>query len=215
MRSDPGMPGLSSHRAQRCAVEQLDGGDRGRLEPRHGAAGGLEAIEEDQRARLVGVLVDGQVGDLADEAERAFRADHQVGEDVERVGEIDQRVEAVAGGVLEPELVADALRPARIGARRRGQARPAARAGRPWLFAEAGAAVRHPGYRARVPSASTRRMAGERVIAVLRRAAAHAAGVVGGDAADRRGVDRGRVRADLAAVAAPAGGWRRRRCTPG
>jgi hypothetical protein len=39
---------------------------------------------------------------------------------------------------------------------------------------------------------------GQRVIGVLRRAAAHAAGVVGDDAADFAGVDRGRIRADLA-----------------
>ena len=46
--------------------------------------------------------------------------------------------------------------------------------------------------------------AGQRVVAVLRRAAAHAAGVVGGDAADHRGVDRGRIGSDLAAVARQA-----------
>jgi hypothetical protein len=41
--------------------------------------------------------------------------------------------------------------------------------------------------------------AGQRLVAVLRRAAAHAAGVVGGDAADHGRVDAGRVRPDLAA----------------
>ena len=40
--------------------------------------------------------------------------------------------------------------------------------------------------------------AGQRAVAVLRRAAAHAGGVVGGDAADLGGADRGRVGADLA-----------------
>ncbi|MNE44040.1 hypothetical protein D3C80_1382500 [compost metagenome] len=40
--------------------------------------------------------------------------------------------------------------------------------------------------------------AGQGVVGVLRRAAAHAAGVVGDDAADLASVDRGRVRADLA-----------------
>ncbi len=40
---------------------------------------------------------------------------------------------------------------------------------------------------------------GERMIAVGADAAAHARGVVGGDAADLRGVDRGRIGADLAA----------------
>ncbi|MNN40413.1 hypothetical protein D3C81_1544870 [compost metagenome] len=46
---------------------------------------------------------------------------------------------------------------------------------------------------------------GQGVIGVLRRAAAHAAGIVGDDAADLAGVDRGRVRADLASE----------RCQPG
>ncbi|MNP05662.1 hypothetical protein D3C76_976170 [compost metagenome] len=41
--------------------------------------------------------------------------------------------------------------------------------------------------------------AGEGVVGVLRGAAAHAAGVVGDDAADLAGVDRGRIGADLAA----------------
>ena len=41
-------------------------------------------------------------------------------------------------------------------------------------------------------------MPGQGVIGVLRRAAAHAAGIVGDDAADFAGVDRRRVRADLA-----------------
>ncbi|MNG12921.1 hypothetical protein D3C84_965630 [compost metagenome] len=43
------------------------------------------------------------------------------------------------------------------------------------------------------------------MIGILRRAAAHAAGIVGDDAADLAGVDRGRVRADLASE----------RCQPG
>ncbi len=41
--------------------------------------------------------------------------------------------------------------------------------------------------------------AGQGAVAVLRRAAAHAGGVVGGDAADLAGVDRGRVGADFVA----------------
>ena len=71
--------------------------------------GAANIREENQRARLERVFDDGMVGDARDEAERAFRADHQVTEDVERVFVIDQRVQAVAGGVLDLELVADAL----------------------------------------------------------------------------------------------------------
>ena len=44
---------LVLHRAQRRAVEQLDRGDRRLLEPRHRAAGRLDVVEQDQRARLV------------------------------------------------------------------------------------------------------------------------------------------------------------------
>ena len=197
-RAQPlGHAGLVLHRVQRRAVEQLDRDDGRLLQARHGAARGLEPVEQDQRARLVGVLLDGLVGDLADEAERSFRADHQVGEDVDRVGEVDQRVQAVAGRVLEPELVADA----------RGERRVLAR--RPRQLAEAldelGPQLRELGPARRVARVEHRAVgeddaqAGERVVAVLRRAAAHAAGVVGGDAADHRGVDRGRIRADLPA----------------
>ena len=56
------------------------------------------------------MLGDRAVGDLGDETQGAFRPDHQVLEDVERVLEIDQGVEAVAGCVLDAELAPDALR---------------------------------------------------------------------------------------------------------
>ena len=192
-----GHAGLVLHRAQRGAVEQLDRGDRRLLQSRHRAARGLEVVEQDQRARLVRVLLDRPVRDLADEAERSFRADHQVGEDVDRIAEVDQRVQAVAGGVLEPELVADARGERRVLARRPRQLGQA--------LDELGPQPRELGAARRVARVEHRAVgeddaqAGERVVAVLRRAAAHAARVVGGDAADHRGVDRRRVRADLAA----------------
>ena len=150
------------------------------------------------------------VGDLADEAERAFRADHQVREDVDRIAEVDQRVQAVAGRVLEPELVADARGQRRVCARRPRRARPrlATSSGRSVANAARLAGVARVEHRA---VGEHDAQAGERVVAVLRRAAAHAAGVVGGDAADHRGVDRRRVRADLAAQRREACDWRRRR----
>jgi hypothetical protein len=155
----------------------------------------------------------GLVRDLADEAEGSFRADHQVGEDVDRIGEVDQRVQAVAGRVLEPELVADAARQA---SRPRASPAPARRGPR---RARAAASRTRPGSAASrvsstVPSAKTTAQAGERVVAVLRRATAHAAGVVGGDAADHRGVDRGRIRGRSCGPAAQAGDWLRRRSRP-
>ena len=149
---------------------------------------------------LFGVLRDRAIGDLADESERAFGADHEVREDVDRVGEVDQRVEAVAGGVLHPELVPDARGQRFVGARRRGRARRARARGRACRARNA-ARLAASRVSSTVPSASTTRSAGERPVAVLRRAAAHAARVVGGDAADHRGVDRRRIGADLAAEA--------------
>ena len=112
---------LALDRAQRRAVGELDRGHRRALEQRDGAARGLEIVEQDQRARLVGVVGDGRVGDLADESERAFGADHQMREHVDRVVEIDQRVQAVAGRVLHPELVADPRRERFVAARRAGE----------------------------------------------------------------------------------------------
>jgi hypothetical protein len=145
----------------------------------------------------VGVLLDGAVRDLADEAEGSFRADHQVREDVDRIVEVDQRVEAVAGRVLEAELVADA----------RGELGVCAR-----LVRELGESFDEIGTRARELGAARRvacvehaavgeddAHAGERVVAVLGRPAAHPARVVGGDAADHRCVDRRRIGADLPA----------------
>ena len=116
-----GMPGLSSteRRLARSIISTAETGAR--LQPDHRPAARIDdAGEQHQRARLVGVFRDSAVGDLGDEAERALRADHQVLQDVDRVGEVDQRVEAVAGGVLDRVLAADARQPVR---RRRGCAR--------------------------------------------------------------------------------------------
>ena len=101
-------PRLALHRAQRRAVGELHGSDRRAFQDRHGEARRFQIVEQDQRARLVGVIGHGAIGDLAQESQRALGADHQVREDVDRVREIHQRIEAVAGGVLHAELVADA-----------------------------------------------------------------------------------------------------------
>ena len=189
--------GLVFDRMQGRAVEQFDGGNRLRLEADDGLAGGADVREEDQRAGLERVFDDGLVGDARNEAERAFGADHQVRQDVDRVFVIDQRVEAVAGGVLDLELVADALGQPGIVARVAAQA---------FQFAEQhGVAVREGVDAERIFGVEQGAVgehdaqAGQRPVAVLRRAAAHAGGVVGGDAADLGGTDRGRVGADLAA----------------
>ena len=103
-----GHAGFGFDREQRGAIGQFNRGHRRGFQRGDRAAGGFDIIEQDERTRLVRVVGHGAVGDLGDEAERALRADHQMGKHVERVGEVNQRVQAVAGGVLHAELVPDA-----------------------------------------------------------------------------------------------------------
>ncbi len=74
---------------------------------RDGAGAGIGIGEDDEVGRLVRMLVDGAVGHLGDEAERALRADDQVDQDVDRVVEIDQRIDRIADGVLDPVFLPD------------------------------------------------------------------------------------------------------------
>ncbi|MNZ69971.1 hypothetical protein D3C78_882890 [compost metagenome] len=184
------------YRAQAAAVEQLHRGHRLLLEQRHRAAAVLHVGEDDQRAGLVRVVGHGVVGHRADEAQGAFGADHQVVEDVQRLVEVDQRVEREAGGVLQPVLVADP-----VGQRGVGAGLPA-QLGQ--LGEQRAVALPEGAHAGRILAVHHRAVgqhqaqAGEGLVAVLRGAAAHAAGVVGDDAADLRRVDRRRVRADLA-----------------
>jgi hypothetical protein len=113
---DGRQPGLVFDRAQGRAVEQLDSRHGLRLEADDRFAGGANVREEHERAGLERVLDHGVVGDARNEAERAFRADHQMRQDVDRVFIIDQGVQAVTGGVLDLELVADAFGQLAIGA---------------------------------------------------------------------------------------------------
>ena len=116
-------------------------------------------------------------------------------QDVDRVFVIDQRIEAVAGGVLDLEFVADALSQFRVVARVAPHARQFVeqdgvgfREGfdTHCIFGvEHGAIGEHDAH------------AGDCPVAVLGRAAAHAGGVVGGDAADFAGVDRSGIGADF------------------
>ena len=55
------------------------------------------------------VLLHRVIGDFGDETQRAFRADHQMLENLEGVLVIDQRVEAVTAGVFDLEFIADAF----------------------------------------------------------------------------------------------------------
>ena len=199
--------------AQRRAVGEFHGGHRCALQPRDGAAGGPEIVEEDQCARLVGVLGYRAIGDLADESERAFGADHQVREHVDRILEVDQRIQAVARRVLHSELVPDARRERSLSRARRASA--SRRAHEIALLREKrGAACRVARIEHRAVGEHDAH-ARQRVIAVLRGSAAHSARVVGGDAADHRRVDRRRVGTDLAAERRRAGRLATAPITPG
>jgi len=188
--------GLVLHAGQRSTVHQLHRGHRQRLEQRHRGAGIGQAVEQQQRGRLVRVLGHRAIGDGGQKAERALGADHQVRQDVDRIGKVDERVQAIAGGVLEAVLGADATghRLALRAPRQRGQpqqqrgVRAAERRHAGGLFGVQQRAVGQDDPRA-----------GQRVVAVVAHAAAHAAGVVGGDAADLGRIDGGRVGPDLAA----------------
>ncbi len=117
-------------------------------------------------------------------------------ENVQWLVVVNQRIERKAGGVLQSVLVADLRRQFGIGAgfaaqlgqllKQRGVA-VAERGNAGGIFAvDHGAVGQHDA------------QPGEGFVGVLRRAAAHAAGIVGDDAADLGGIDRGRIRADLA-----------------
>ena len=191
-----GRPGLPSTERSAGAVRELHRGHGGRLSrppprrPFQIVGNRISALAlSGTRARYDSVI-------SRDESERAFGADHEVREDIEGILEIHQRVEAVAGGVLHPELVTDARGKRRVAraARPSASSAPEARS----MPRGTGAGSRGPACRARCRRPGSRGSPCERTVAVLGRAAAHAACVVRGDAADHRGVDRRGVGADLA-----------------
>jgi hypothetical protein len=119
-----------------------------------------------------------------------------MGHDIEGILEIDQGVEAVAGGVLDLELMADAL---------------AELARRPALRPQGGEALKQMTMTVRelgpalVVGGIDHGAVGQHqahavqgLVAVLLHPAAHAAGVVGEDATDLGAVDGGRIGPDLA-----------------
>ena len=96
-------------------LDVLGGGDAGGGldaaigEPRDGAGAGMRIGERDQPGDLERMFWNRVVGDFRDEAERALGADDQVHQDVDRVMEIDQRIDRIADGVLDPVFRADQL----------------------------------------------------------------------------------------------------------
>ncbi len=185
------------HCADTAAVDQLDGIDRrpaaqGRDRP----ATGVQLVEQHQCRGFVRMIGHGVEGDFADKGQRSFGADQQMAEDVDRVAEIQQGIDTVAGGVFQAVLAAYPLGKLRVGRQ---------------LCREFGQAVQQAGVRLaegrdavsvggiQHGAVSQHRPQGvQSVVAIVTGAATHAAGVVGGHATDFGGIDRGRVRADLA-----------------
>ena len=117
-------------------------------------------------------------------------------EDVQRLVEIHQGIEGQAGGVFQPVFVADLRRQLAVGAGAAAQFGQALEQ-RTMAGAEGGDAGLILGIQTRAIG-QYQANAGQGVIGILRGTAAHAAGIVGDDATDLAGVDRGRIGADLA-----------------
>jgi hypothetical protein len=155
----------------------------------------VDVAEEEQPGRLVGKHRDRLHHRLGDEGQRPLGAHQDVGEDVDRPLEVDEGVEPVPGGVLHPVLRPDALHQPRVRADLVPEVQQSTmqlRLARPEQLVRAvGTAVDH---RTRGQDEGQRV---EGVVAVLLHPAAHPAGVVGQDAAERAGADARRVGTDL------------------
>ena len=138
------------------------------------------------------------VRDVGDEGQGSFGADDQMLDDVDRVAVVHERVERIARGVLDLVFAADAGFQFRIGG---DFSRDACDA---FQKCRVGAAeVRTGSLVARIQDGSVGQDDADvrhRLVGILGGAATHAAGVVGGDAADHGRVDGGGIGADLAAV---------------
>ncbi|MNO96337.1 hypothetical protein D3C76_880040 [compost metagenome] len=188
--------GLARHRAKGAPIHQLHRRHRCTFKARGGQTRLLRIPKHQQGRGLVGVFGHGVEHYLGDKAEGALRADHQVGENIDGVFMVEQGIDGVAGGVLEPVLVANF--DGKLGVRQHLGAQGS----------EPREQLRAPGSKgdAAVGIAALQHCAiGQQqghgvqcVIAVVGGAAAHAARVVGGDAAKLAGVDGGGIRPNLA-----------------
>ncbi len=85
----------------------------------------LEALEEQQRRRALGIEGHRVQHDVGDEAERALGAHEQVREDGQRIVEVDEGVDPIAGHALDRELLLDQRHEVSVGARLVAQRRQA------------------------------------------------------------------------------------------
>ena len=92
---------------QRRGVQQFDGGRPGLQQSRQRTRCAAEGVEDQQPGHRVFEQRDGAHHHGRDERQGALAADHQVRQDVDRAGVIEQRVQPVAHGVLHRELLLD------------------------------------------------------------------------------------------------------------
>ncbi len=202
-------PRLVFHRAQAGAVQQLGRGHHVLVlgQQLNGIAGILDGGVQHQRRGLVRQFFHRVVSRLGDKGQCAFAAHNQVQQHVQRIGKIHQRIQAVAGGVFHLVLAADARFQFAIGADTRSQ--PSQPGQQPGMRLAEGrhtggiGGIQHRAVGQHQPQAL------DGLVSVLRRAAAHAAGVVADNAAYHGGIDGGRIGTDLAAKRQQGGIGRR------
>ena len=95
--------------AASCAIHDLERLRASLTQGHNRFRGGVEIGEEQQAGVLHRKLGNGVEDGLGDEGQGAFRADQQVGKDIDGALEVEEGVDAVSGGVLGAVLAADAL----------------------------------------------------------------------------------------------------------
>mmetsp|Transcript_29609 Transcript_29609/g.62947 ORF Transcript_29609/g.62947 Transcript_29609/m.62947 type:complete len:1140 (-) Transcript_29609:283-3702(-) len=187
--------------AEGRSVEELDG--RGHVllpEPGGRFAGHFDVWEEHEAARLVRVLLHRVEGDVGNKGEGALTADHQLLQDLHgiRGGRIHQRVDGVAGGALDRELLLDQSDELLVGLHLGRQLADLLQQRRvrllKGLHTSGVGRVQHRAIDEDQPQVL------DGVIRVLGHAAAHAARVVRNDAADHARLDARWIRANLVLI---------------
>ncbi len=191
-------PRLPLDGPQRRPVHDFESGRARPAEGNDRRAGFPHGREQEETRVLHRKVGDGAQNGLRDERERAFGADQEMPQDLDGLLEVEKRVQGVSGGVLHPVLGPDPAGEGGVGEEPRSQLE---KSGRELRLAcpEDLVGVRVGGVHDRAGGEDEGQRL-ERVVAVLRDAATHAARVVGEDPAHHGDVDRGRIGSHLPAV---------------
>ena len=182
---------------QRLAVEDLGAVHRRTLHVDDGLASLAHLLEVEHGAGPEGIQVPGLHRKLARKGQCTLAAHHQVGDDVEGVGEVDKRRDIQSGDILDAVFASDALGQFVVGHDAVAQGLDVAHKLRMALAeglsavgvasVEDGAVGQHDAHREHL------------AVAIGVRAATHARGIVDDDAAHHGRVFRGRVGGERAA----------------